>query len=46
MLEKFGTTLLFVFFLFVLLVGMNMLMKVIYPYTSKVSASLADTLTI
>ncbi len=43
-LEKFGHTLLFAFFILMLLIGLKMLLRVVDPYTRKVSASLADTL--
>lgn len=42
--EKFGRTLLFVIFVLFILVGAKMAIKVLDPYTRKVSASLADAL--
>jgi len=44
MLEKFGTTLLLIFGLILLVMGAKMAFKVLDPYTRKVSTSLADTL--
>jgi len=46
MLEKFGQTFVFVLFLFIFLAGMNMLAHYAAPQISKVSASLADSLTL
>lgn len=42
--EKFGTTLLFVIFLIFLFIGAKMAIRVVDPYTRKVSPSLADAL--
>jgi len=44
MLEKFGTTLLLIVGLILLVIGAKMFIKVADPYTRKVSTSLADTL--
>ena len=44
MLEKFGTTLLFVVFIVFLIVGVKMALKVGDPITRRFSTSLADTL--
>jgi hypothetical protein len=43
-LEKFGTTLLLIFGILLLVLGAKMAIKVADPYTRKVSTSLADTL--
>ena len=44
MLEKFGTTLLLIVGLIMLVLGAKMALKVADPYTRKLSPSLADTL--
>lgn len=44
MLEKFGTTLLLIVGLILLVLGAKMVIKIADPYTRKVSTSLADTL--
>lgn len=41
---KFGNTLVFAVAIFLLVIGLKMVVKVVDPYTRKVSASLADTL--
>lgn len=43
-LDRFGTTLIFVFAIFILLIGMKALVRLADPLTRKVSVSLADTL--
>jgi len=42
--EKFGRTLLFAILIFIMLAGIKMAVKVVDPYTRKVSPSLADAL--
>lgn len=44
MLERFGTTLLFVVFIVFLIAGLRMAVKIGDPITRKFSTSLADTL--
>lgn len=44
MMEKFGSTLLFVVFVVMIFLGAKMAIKIADPYTRKVSTSLADTL--
>ena len=43
-LENFGKTLLFILFVFFAFVGAKMAVKILDPYTRKVSASFADAL--
>ncbi len=45
-LDKFGTTLIFVFALFLLFIGVKALIHLADPWTRKVSSSLADALRI
>lgn len=44
MLDKFGRTLLFLFFVVIFVLGAKLALKVANPYIRKVSPSLADTI--
>lgn len=43
-LKHFGQTLIFIFAIFILLIGLKMVLKVADPYVRKASPSLADAL--